>query len=81
MLCNRDAPRTQRLRYTLHAALAGWTFTSGLLLMVLIQTCGHCPSEPFGECTARVGTVAAGVFTVIMYYELRVIFRRNPRVD
>lgn len=71
---NSGAVTMTRLRYMLECGFATWTSISSLALMILVQACDHCPSDLLGDCTARVGTVAVGLGTVALYYDLRIKF-------
>jgi hypothetical protein len=74
VLTNPSAPTSQRLRYVAHLVSSIWAVGGGLLLMFLIASCGHCPSNPLGNCSAVAGTPAGGALIVFAYYDLRIKF-------
>jgi hypothetical protein len=77
VLTNPNAPTGQRLRFLAHLVFGVWTVGGGLLLILLIASCDHCPSHPLGNCSAVAGAPGGGVGVVVLYYDLRIKFRRR----
>ena len=67
----------QRLEWLVHVVLAISCIASTVVLLVLLLTCEACPSSWDNECTASAAGTAASGFILIIYFDLRIKFRRS----
>ena len=65
-----------RLEWLAHVAAAIICIASTGILLALLLTCDACPSSWDHRCTASAAATAASGFILIIYFDLRIKFRR-----